>query len=89
MLADHLLAMLRPIARLYAAWDRLPSVEEEDFHGVVVACCGWPGWTCLPACASASCFCTGQKGAPGTWPKTWRLAATGTYSVVASQESSP
>jgi hypothetical protein len=36
-------ALLRQEGRLYPARNRLPAVQEEDFHGVVVACyaCQW------------------------------------------------
>ncbi len=36
---EDLVAVLRQERRLDPAWDRLPAVEEEGFHGVVVACC--------------------------------------------------
>src|SRR5262249_46650327 len=44
---ENFVAMLVQVGRLDATRDRLPAVEEEDFHGVVVACCGRPGCACL------------------------------------------
>jgi len=46
---DDLVAVLGQLRRLHAAWDRLPAVQEEDSHGVVVACSGLPGCASLLA----------------------------------------
>jgi len=34
---DDLVTVLRETSRLDASWDRSPAVEEEDFHGVILA----------------------------------------------------
>jgi hypothetical protein len=34
---DNLVSIFRKVGRFDAAWDRLPAVEEEDFHAVIVS----------------------------------------------------
>jgi hypothetical protein len=34
---DDFVAVLGEVRRLDAAWDRVPPVEEEDFHGVEIS----------------------------------------------------
>src|SRR5262249_10785079 len=55
---DDLVTLLRQESRLYPARNRLPAVQEEDFHGVVVACC---------ACQWEN-TCRGLSGRPALLP---------------------
>jgi hypothetical protein len=61
---DDLVALLRQERRLDAARDRLPAVQEEDLHGVVVARCGRPGWACLSPEEYLGRACPGGRSLP-------------------------
>lgn len=35
---DHIHTVLSEVGRFNAAWDAVPTVEEEDFHGLLIEC---------------------------------------------------